>query len=208
MPNETLAQAFVRYVHEDLQQIKQPHFDIAFRLHEAKRLNYSIELGYKDIYELSETEFGFKRSSTANYIAVSENYMHGKFVNDYWQSFSYSQLVEMLPMQDYDRRQLRSDMTIKQIREWRRDHKFVTLENGDCVLYGELSDKQRKEYEDYKARQKKEKQSVQTSGQYDRKMVDALSRLLVEIIPKCILPNGFPAFDVVAMYLLDHGVKL
>ena len=215
MQNETLAQAFLRSVHEDLAQIKQPHFDIAFRLHEAKQYKYSEDLGYKDIYELSETEFGVKRSSTAAYIAICEEFMsvngvprYSKYVSAPWNQFSFSQLVEMLPMDEYDRCKITPDMTVKQIREWRRDHKFVTLSNGDCVLYGELSEKQRKDYEDFKVRQKEEKQSVQTSGQYDRKVVERLSLLLCEIIPKCILPNGFPHWDTVAMYLLDHGVKL
>lgn len=186
MQNETLAQAFVRYVHEDLLQIKQPHFDIAFRLHEAKRLNYPEELGYKDIYELAEMEFGFKRSSTAAYIAVCEEFMksdknfidYQMQVNHLWTAFSFSQLVELLPMDYYDRRNITPNMTIKQIREWRRDHKFVTLANGDRVLYGELNDKQRKAYEEFKANGRFHSEeydvesdhqvegcSVQTSGQ-------------------------------------------
>ena len=213
MQNETLAQSFVRYVHEDLRQIKQPHFDIAFRLNEAKRFNYPVELGYKDIYELAEVEFGFKRSTTAAYIAVSEKFMYGKFLFEHWQPFSFSQLVEMLPMQDYDRRQLKPDMTIKQIREWRRDHKFVVLENGDCVLYGELSDKQRHEYDDYKARQKEEKKAVPTSGQFDEccreQFILVLSCHLENAYRKSLTPAGKPDFCNFARILLEQGlVKL
>lgn len=163
---ETLAQSFVRFIHEDLRQIKQPHFDIAWRLREAKQLNYPAELGYADIYELSEVEFGFKKSSTIAYIAIAETYMddHMK-VKSAWQKFSYSQLVEMLALSAYDRTQIKEDMTVKQIRKYKQDHKFVTLENGDYVMYGELTDKQKAAYEEYRERQKAEKESDQTSGQ-------------------------------------------
>lgn len=164
--SETLAQSFVRYIHEDLLQIKQPHFDIAWRLREAKQLNYPAELGYSDIYELSEVEFGFKKSSTAAYIAIATEFMNSSMVvKDEWKTFSYSQLVEMLSLGGYDRTRITSDMTVKQIRKYKQDHKFVTLENGDYVMYGELTDKQKANYEEYRERQKAEKQSVQTSGQ-------------------------------------------
>lgn len=167
--SETLAQSFVRYIHEDLRQIKQPHFDIAFRLAEAKKFGYAEELGYKDIYELSEIEFGFKRSSTAAYISVAETYgiytVNSSQAPGAWALFSFSQLVEMLPLSSYDRMCIRSDMTVKQIRKYKQDHKFVTLENGDYVMYGELTDKQKANYEEYRERKKAENKSVQTSGQ-------------------------------------------
>lgn len=164
--SETLAQSFVRYIHEDLLQIKQPHFDIAWRLREAKQLNYPAELGYADIYELSEIEFGFKKSSTAAYIAIATEFMDSAMgVKDEWKTFSYSQLVEMLSLGGYDRTRIMPDMTVKQIRKYKQDHKFVTLENGDYVMFGELTDKQKANYEEYRERQKAEKQSVQTSGQ-------------------------------------------
>ncbi len=164
--SETLAQSFVRYIHEDLRQIKQPHFDIAWRLREAKQLNYAEELGYANIYELSEIEFGFKKSSTAAYIAIAETFMDSHMhVEAEWQQYSYSQLVEMLALDPYDRTRINPEMTIKQLRKYKQDHKFVTLENGDYVMYGELNDKQKAAYADFKERQKEEKQSVQTSGQ-------------------------------------------
>ena len=185
--SETLAQSFVRYINEDLLQIKQPHFDIAFRLAEAKKYGYAEELGYKDIYELSEVEFGFKRSSTAAYIAVAETYgirnVNSSEAPEYWSAFSYSQLVEMLPLSGYDRTRITPDMTIKQIRKYKQDHKFVVLEDGAYVMYGEMSDKQKTAYEEYKARQKVEKQSVQTSGQEDiETAVDDLQNFVKDIL--------------------------
>lgn len=166
MSNFSLAQQFVKFINEDLQQIKQPHFDIAWRLREAKDRNFAVELGYKDIYELSEVEFGFKKSSTIAYIAIANEFMnhYDMSVREGYKAFSYSQLVEMLPLDGYDRIQIKSDMTVKQIRKYKQDHKFVTLKNGDRVLYGELTEKQKQKYEDYRAEQKEAKKLDQTSG--------------------------------------------
>ncbi len=168
---ETLAQSFVRYVHEDLLQIKQPHFDIAFRLSEAKKLGYAEELGFANIYELSEKEFGFKRSSTAAYIAVAERFMNGMQVLEAFDEFSFSQLVEMLPLSEFDARRVDAGMTVKKIREWRKDHKFVQLGDNPYCMYGSLSEKDKQAYDEQEARRKEERKlvreegSVQTSGQ-------------------------------------------
>lgn len=170
---ETLAQSFVRYVHEDLLQIKQPHFDIAFRLCEAKRLGYAEELGFANIYELSEKEFGFKRSSTAAYVAVAERFMSGMQLQERFDNFSFSQLVEMLPLSSYDASRISSDMTVKQIRQWRKDHKFVELADGSYGMYGSLSEKQKLAYDDLQEKKKQERKQqredrfVQTSGQIE-----------------------------------------
>lgn len=59
----SFAKDFLKYVHEDLLQIKAPHFDIAFRLHEAKQLGYAELLGYTDIYNLADKEFNLGKTS-------------------------------------------------------------------------------------------------------------------------------------------------
>jgi len=192
---QSLATDCVSAIHDDLLKVKHPHFDIAYRLADAKMSGYPELLGYKDVYELSEKEFGFQRSSTAAYIAVYDEYFgfypcdcpRKRFLeyevlsSSKWLQFSFSQLVEMLPLDDYDRGLIKPEMTIKQIREWRQNHKFVTLESGDCVMYGELSERQRREYADYKERQKAERCAdksevddlVQTSGQENCSTADS-----------------------------------
>lgn len=164
----TLAQKFVQYVHEDLLQIKQPHFDIAFRLKEAKDLNYAEELGFANIYDLAEKEFGFKRSSCAAYIAVCENFMSGMQVKQRFENFSYSQLCEMLALDLYDRSLIKPTMTVRQIREWKKNHKFVTTSDGRYMMYADLSAKEKQLYDERCAKDGKTKEvseSVQTSGQ-------------------------------------------
>lgn len=139
------AQQFIKFVHEDLLQIKQPHFDIAFRLEEANfRFYYSV-LGYKDIYELAEQEFSLGKTSTKNYIAVAKSYMAGKSVGSRWTHYSFTQLVEMLAIDVNQRQSIKPEWTIRQIRDWKRDHKLHELPDGSVRMYGDMSPAERKQ---------------------------------------------------------------
>lgn len=58
------------------------------------------------------------------------------WVDDKYEKFTYSQLVEMLPLKDTERRKVRSDMTVSQIREFKKK------------LKGERSSTEKKEKEE------------------------------------------------------------
>lgn len=118
------AQTFLKRTREDLEDVGRSFFRICFRLYEAKQFNYPLMLGYSDIYELAENEFGFKRSSTASYIAICHRFMQGKmYLAEPWKEYSFSQLVEMLSIPYINRRELPPTCTIKQIREWKQAQK-------------------------------------------------------------------------------------
>lgn len=144
-----LALDFVKYLKADLLNTTRPFFKIAFRLNEAKEFGYDKELGYEDIYELAQSEFGFKPTSTKNYIAVFQNYRDDNrswTLPDCWSDYTFTQLVEMLSITKAERRLISPKMTIKEIRNWKRDHKLVEF-NGKYCLYAELTDNQKKVYD-------------------------------------------------------------
>ena len=186
-----LAQDFVRYVHEDLLQVKHPHFDIAFRLHEAKLKGYYALLGYDNIYDLAEVEFGFKRSSTKAYISVSENYMNGMQVHTTWQDFGFSQLVEMLSISPWERRQVKSTWTVKEIRTWKKNRQSVKLPDGRIRMYGDLTPQQKEEYDASQLTPKPKVDAGQTSGQQQADNVEVKPEVVTtEIeVPKSQLLN-------------------
>lgn len=126
------AQSFLEQTRQDLQDAGKSFFKVCFRLYEAKNCNYPIALGYSDIYELAESEFGFKRSTTASYIAICHRFMYGQmFVAEGWKDYSFSQLVEMLPIKYINKAALPPTCTVKQIREWKQAQK--ALNNSDNV---------------------------------------------------------------------------
>ena len=103
---------------------------IGFLLWEVKEYKYYYENGYDSVYEYAEAELGFKRSSTKNFIAICETFCRRSgqfretptmFLADNWNQFKYSQLTEMLSMSAEKRNQATPDMTIKQLRELKRN---------------------------------------------------------------------------------------
>jgi hypothetical protein len=103
---------------------------IGFLLWEVKEYKYYYENGYDSVYEYAEAELGFKRSSTKNFIAICETFCRRSgqfretptmFLADNWNQFKYSQLTEMLSMSAEKRKQATPDMTIKQLRELKKE---------------------------------------------------------------------------------------
>lgn len=106
---------------------------IGFLLWEVQEYGYYSEKGYADVYEYAETELGFKRSSTKNFIAINIKFgsreikngwntiqQRTMFLQPKYEKFSYSQLCEMLSMSETKRKIITPDMTVKQIREIKR----------------------------------------------------------------------------------------
>ncbi len=117
----TMAETFLHFTNLELGDIKKAFFKIGFRLCEAESLGYYKELGYENIYELAEKEFGFKTTSTKNLMAINRRFSEGtgrrmQIAEDY-QKFSQSQLVEMVSIADNDLISLiKPSYTIEQIR--------------------------------------------------------------------------------------------
>ena len=107
---------------------------IGFLLKEVRDYKYYEEGGYESVYDYAEFELGFKRSSTKNFIAIAETFgiqeytYHGittktqsMSLQTEYEKFNYSQLVEMLAMSNTQRAQATPDMTVKQLRELKKE---------------------------------------------------------------------------------------
>lgn len=103
---------------------------IGFLLWEVKQYEYFYEGNYNSVYEYAETELGFKRSSTKNLIAICENFCRKDknfngiptmFLDEKWTDFQYSQLTEMLAMSAKQRDQAKPEMTVKQLRQLKKE---------------------------------------------------------------------------------------
>lgn len=117
---------------------------IGFLLAECEAFETFKEWGYSSIHEYAFDQFGFKKSSTYNFINVckvfsinSSNDVNSSLpfsmnMKDNYKDFNYSQLVEMLSMSEKQRSQVTPDMTVKQIREVKKssdEPDYITLFN-------------------------------------------------------------------------------
>lgn len=125
------------------QKIKSAMYDaakqfvyIGFLLWEVKKYEYYYENDYKSVYEYAEAELGFKRSSTKNLIAICENFCRRNenfkelptmFLDDRWSDYQYSQLTEMLAMSPAQRQETKPNMTIKELRQIKKEPTCITI---------------------------------------------------------------------------------
>ncbi len=91
------ATGFLKAVNDAIDDIKHRSYFIGFRLDEANRCKYYEALGYANIEELAESEFGFKRSTTYG-LMQAFNYAKSEtplYIADKFRGYSYTALLEM-----------------------------------------------------------------------------------------------------------------
>lgn len=101
---------------------------------------YHEELGYDNFYECIEKNFHMDKSAVSRVISVWNEFCskddadsRKMWIDDRYEKYSYSQLVEMLPLKEQERRRVTSDMTVSQIRNYKKSLKEQTYEKEKSV---------------------------------------------------------------------------
>lgn len=170
---ESYAQAFIRNMHEDLNDVKRSFIKIGFRLVEANENKYYKELGYENLVELAEAEFGFKSSTTYEFMKVyelahDENYRMG--IAAEYDKYSYSQLLALT----YLKRSARNaKFLVKPTDSVRNIKRFVSIWNEEAKgwssydVYPKIKtvDEYLKAYDEKQAQEQAQKQLSEYAGQ-------------------------------------------
>ena len=146
----SFARSFIRDTKKDLEDIERGFFKVGFRLNEANEFGYYKDLGYADIYELAENEFGFKSTTTKNLMEVNRVYSdhlmstnslslskkptYKKYtmeIDPRYSKYSQTQLVEMLPLSDVARAKVPTDFKTADLRDYKKSLKSWS---GGCVI--------------------------------------------------------------------------
>lgn len=143
-------------IKQAMYNVAQQFVYIGFLLWEVQEYGYYREHGYDDVYQYAELELDMKKTTVKNLMGI--NYAFGcrneresggiansrtMSLQAPYEKFKYSQLTEMLSMSPAQRKQITPDMTVKQIREFKKADKapkidFVAL---DSLIYaGQTSD--------------------------------------------------------------------
>ena len=128
----TLEESMIKFIYEDLNDIKHKFVDIGFRLKEANNLKYYTRLGYETIEQLAEDLFDMKKSSVYSLIGIAEIFCDGRNLLPEYEKFSQSQLTEMLSMYPTHYKMIGADMTVSEIREFKK----AIRSNHGCVIQG------------------------------------------------------------------------
>lgn len=116
----------VDIIREELQKIKQSFVRIGWYLKHIKdRELYTVD-GYANIYDFADDKFHISQSNVSRFMKLCERFSvnhDSPQLDEKYERFAYSQLSEMLPMKPEDQEKVTPDMTVKQIRELKREGK-------------------------------------------------------------------------------------
>ena len=129
----TVEEQAVFFIYEDLYDIKHKFVDIAFRLDEANKLEYYKKFGYESIVEFAEHLFGFKKSNTYSLISIANSFCDGMKLKPGYDKFSQSQLTEMCALPEYLRKNVKPEMTVQDIRDYKKAFGKLTFWNEDTL---------------------------------------------------------------------------
>lgn len=96
-----------------------------------------IECGFKNIEDYSEKVFGYKKANTRKMIAIANRFMDRNGIKELYNGFSYSNLAELLPINDEEIKsgitagEISADSTQKEIREYVKNTKNPQTTEGD-----------------------------------------------------------------------------
>lgn len=147
-------------------KIKQAMYDaakqfvyIGFLLYEVETYGYYREKGYETVFDYAAQELGFKKTTTKNMIAINYAFgcrnerEYGGIANSRtmslqpaYEKFNYSQLTEMLSMSEKQRSQVTQDMSIRKIREIKKQEKKIDFEALDKMIAGSQTSDKKLEY--------------------------------------------------------------
>ncbi len=141
--NSELAFASFGYILNDIQDIKSSYIRLGFHLCECKRMGYYFDFGYASFYDFVYYNFGLDKSALSRIINVymkfcavdkSSGYSSKKmWIDEKYADYSYSQLCEMLPLDSNSLKDITPDMSIKEIRDYKKALKNKKIGIVDIV---------------------------------------------------------------------------
>ena len=139
----------VQNLKEKVSNVGNSYLDLAFYLYKFKQVRVSkfssddkfvYDHEYISIYDFAEKHLGFCKTTTKNMLAIVEKFADKDVLKlqDGYEKYSYSQLTELCSVDDDDLFEFNSDMTIKEIRQKKKelkdDEPKVVVEDTSTVV--------------------------------------------------------------------------
>ena len=129
----------LRYILGDLGDIKEKYFILGFHLNEFTNSEYYKDFGYDSMKDFCTANIPIEYSSLNRCMSVHKHTCE-RLINGYpnlqtnrmkekYKEYGYSQLVEMVGMDEEEEKLCTPDMTVKQIRELKKHIKEVKKDN-------------------------------------------------------------------------------
>lgn len=198
-----LARASYEYIEKDITDIKTEFIRLGFHLAECQDMKYYEDFGYTDFYQFVADNWKMEKTAVSRHIsifkkfsAVSEEYQnnHKMWLDDRYKEFNYSQLSEMLQMNDKQMSQIKPEMTVKQIRELKKSWKEPVKTNCDCIKDIQIATSQQKEeslkiVSDVEYKEVKQEKQAEVSDNYCE-FDDTYICQIADVIREKFYPEG------------------
>ncbi|WP_395023603.1 hypothetical protein [Robinsoniella sp. RHS] len=112
------------FIHTSLATMARSYIAVGYYIRIIKDNRGYEEEGYQSVHELAEAEFGMKRQTVDHCVRINERFSvdgYSPVVDDQYKEFKKSQLQELLYFTDQEIQEIKPEMTVKQIREMRKE---------------------------------------------------------------------------------------
>lgn len=116
------AHGYTAKIQDAINRVKHEFIYIGFLLCEVDSFGYYREGGFDNVYDYCEVAFGFKRSSTNNFMRVYRQFGDGMGLKEAYQAYSYSHLVEMCSMNGYQLSLCRPEYSVSKLRDIKKQN--------------------------------------------------------------------------------------
>lgn len=125
----------LKYLYSDITDIRKYYIRLGFHLDEFERYKYYEDFGFLTLEDFCDKNLGLDKSAVSRCINVYREFNASNYVvykngikstgaaielGEQWQDYSYTQLCEMLPLNPEQRKDIKPDMTVKEIREYKK----------------------------------------------------------------------------------------
>ena len=128
------------YIMQDILDIKSNYIKLGFHLDEFKRFLYYEDFGYSDFYEFCSVNLKMDKTVVSRVLSVFYNFsacednVRKMWIDESYKEYNFSQLSEMLPLNIEQRKKVTPDMTVQQIRDYKRSLKSEKQNNTDIAI--------------------------------------------------------------------------
>lgn len=132
----------LKYIIKDFNNIKESYFRLGFHLNEFIMFEYYKDFGYVSFKDFAINNISIEYSQLMRCISVFRmtafcnkgSTVKTMFIDEKYEKYSYSQLVEMLPLDKEKRSKVTPDMSVRQIRDLKKKNCDVAITNVETKL--------------------------------------------------------------------------
>lgn len=143
------AKGAVAYIVQDIIDIKSNYIRLGFHLDEFKRFEYYEDFGYSDFYEFCSENLKMDKTAVSRVMSVFYNFsacednVRKMWIDESYKDYNFSQLTEMLPLNSKEREKVTPDMTVQQIRDYKKSLKNKSKDNTIVAMSQQEEEKKR-----------------------------------------------------------------